>query len=227
MAKTVTIHQPNYIPWLGFFGKIKAADTFVILDTVEYTKNSVINRNKIRIREGEVYLTIPIEKIYHSSKIIDVKLPKDNRWKKNHYSTIECNYCKADHFQEYKDDIKAIYEKDYEYLWQINEEFIRYLMKKLGIEKEIIKASNLNIDPTLKKTDLLIDILKKTNATKYLSGPSGKDYLEVDKFQKENIELEYYTFKHPQYKQRYPGFIPNLSTIDLLLNMGEEGGKLI
>lgn len=227
MVKIVTIHQPNYIPWLGFFAKIKAADTFVILDTVEYTKNSVINRNKIRIREGDCFLTIPIEKKYHSGRIIDVRLPADDKWKRNHWSTIEANYGKADFFGEYKDDLKAIYEKEYGFLWQINEELIRYLLDKLGVEREIVKASELSLDPELRKTSLLVEILKKVGGDKYLSGPSGRDYLEMDKFKEEKIEVEFFSFRHPEYKQRYPGFVPNLSAIDLLLNVGEGSGDLI
>ena len=78
-GKILAIHQPNYIPWLGFFSKIKNADAYIILDNVKYTKNSVVNRNKIRTKEGWCYLTIPIEKVYYALKICKISLPKDKQ----------------------------------------------------------------------------------------------------------------------------------------------------
>lgn len=227
MTKIVTIHQPNYIPWMGFFGKVNKSDIFVILDSVEYTKNSVINRNKVRIKDGWCYLTIPIEKKYHESRIVDVKLPLDDKWRKNHWATIESNYNKTDYFHTYKDFLKRLYEKKCDFLWQINEEAIIYLMKCFNIDVEIIKASELELNPELKKTDLLISILKSVEGDRYISGPSGKNYLEIEKFKQGDIELEFFEFKHPEYKQRYPGFVPNLSAIDLLFNMGEKSSELI
>jgi hypothetical protein len=224
---TVTIHQPNYLPWIGFFSKLKKADTFVLLDTVEYTKNSVINRNKIRIKDGWCYLTIPIEKAYHDSRIIDVALPKDDRWKKNHWSTIEANYGKTLWFKGHTAFFKEVYEKDYRFLWEINEDVIRYIMDCFGIKTKILKASELSIDPSLRKTDLILDILKKTGAKTYLSGPSGREYLEQDRFADEKILLEFFEYKHPQYNQRYAGFVPNLSAIDLLFNMGGDAKEMI
>ena len=225
--KVVTIHQPNYLPWLGFFSKIKHSDCFVILDNVKYTKSSVINRNKIRTKEGWRYLTIPIEKKYHSSKIYDVKLPENNKWQEKHWKTIETNYKKADYFYSYKDFFEDLYKKKFEYLWQINEEIISYLLKCFDINIEIIKASEMNLDPKLQKTDLLVDILKIVGAKTYLSGSSGKNYLEFDKFKENDIKLELFEFKHPVYKQRYHGFEPYMAAIDLLFNMGDKSEEFI
>jgi len=225
--KIVTIHQPNYLPWLGVFSKIKHSDCFVILDTVKYTKNSVINRNKIRTKEGWCYLTIPIEKNYYNSKIYEVKLPENNKWKKEHWKTIEANYKKADYFYFYKHFFENLYKENFEYVWQINENIIFYLLKYFDIDVEIIKASELNLDPDLRKTDLLIAILNSIGAEVYLSGPSGRNYLEFDKFKKNNIKLEFFEFKHPIYKQRYPGFEPYMAAIDLLFNLGEKSREFI
>lgn len=225
--KIITIHQPNYIPWLGFFAKIKKADYFVILDTVKYSKNSVINRNKIRTKYGSSYLTIPIGKKYHSSTIHDVKLPERNDWKEDHWKTIETNYKNSEFFSSYEYSLKKIYSKDYEYMWQINEELIIYLLNCFDIKTEIIKASELDINYNLHKTDLLISIVKLVNASTYLSGPSGKNYLEREKFIKEQIQLDFFRYDHPVYKQRFKGFIPNLSAIDILFNLGEKSKELI
>lgn len=225
--KVVTIHQPNYLPWLGFFSKIKHSNCFVILDNVKYTKNGIINRNKIRAKEGWFYLTIPIERKYYDSKICEVKLPIDNRWKKTHWNAIETNYKKASHFKFYKEFLEKLYKNDFEFLWQMNEEIIFWLFKCFDISVEIVKASELNLDPKLKKTHLLIEILKEVGADSYLSGPSGRNYLEFDKFEENGLRLDFFNFKHPTYKQRYLGFEPYMTSIDLLFNLGEDGKKLI
>jgi hypothetical protein len=225
--KTVTIHQPNYLPWLGYFHKISHSDCFVILDNVEYSKNSVINRNKIRIKDGWAYLTIPIEKKYHNSRIVDVELQDDYSWQNSHFNTLEANYKKADYFYCHADFFRKLFNAKYRYLWEINEKIILYLLDCFDINVEIKKSSELNLDFDLKKTGLILDILKEVEANKYLSGPSGKRYLEPDLFIVNDIKLEYTNFKHPIYKQRYQGFVSDLSAVDLLFNIGDKSKDLI
>ena len=224
--KKVTIHQANYLPWLGFFHKINHTDTFVILDDVQYSKNQLINRNKIRTPQGWCYLTIPIERKYYRIPLKEVKLPKDNKWKNKHWKSIEMNYKKAPFFNSHYEFFKKSYEKDYETLMELNCDIIKYLIKVLKIEVNIIKSSDLDYDRSFKKTDLLLDILLKINADCYLSGiglsaVGKKHYLETNKFK--TIKLEFQTFKHPVYKQVYKDFIPNLSAIDFLFNTGGKG----
>ena len=227
MGNVVTIHQPNYLPWLGFFSKIAHSDCYVILDTVKYTKNGVINRNKIRTKDEWCYLTIPIEKKFHNSNICDVILPENNAWQKNHWKTIEVNYKKADYFDSYSDFFKKIYTKKFDRLSQINEEIIIYLLECLDITVDILKTSELTIDKSLKKTDLLIDIVNNVGGESYLSGISGKEYLDIDEFARNKIELNFFEFRHPIYRQRYQGFVPNMSVIDLIFNEGEKSKEIL
>jgi hypothetical protein len=109
----------------------------------------------------------------------------------------------------------------------MNEKIIFYLMKYFNIELEVIRASDLAVDPHLEKTDLMIGLLKAACADVYISGPSGKNYLETEKFPSNNIQLKFAEFQHPVYKQRYPGFEPNMSAIDLLFNIGSAAAELI
>lgn len=222
-----TIHQPNYLPWIGYFSKIKHADCFVSLDNVKYTKNSLINRNKIRTKESWCYITIPVEKRYYDSKICEVNLPKDNCWMEKHWKTIETNYQKSEYFNSYKDFFEIVYKNNFGHLWEINEKIILYLLNCFDINVEIIKASNLNIERELHKSDLLVAVLESIGAGEYLSGPSGKNYLEIDKFKEKNIKVEFFEFKHPIYKQRYQGFEPNMAAIDLLFNVGDKARDFI
>ena len=230
MNKIVTMHQPNYLPWLGFFSKIKHSDCFVIVDNIEFNRRGYTHRNKIRVnvKEGWMWLTIPpVSKIPIGTFINEVKLPKNNQWQKKHWKIIELNYKKADYFYSYTDFFEKLYKEKFEYLWQINEKIIFHLLKCFDINTEVIKSSDLDLDPKFKKADLIIAILKNIDAKTYLSGPSGKNYLEFDKFKKNDIKLEVFEFKHPVYKQRYPGFEPNMAAIDLLFNMGEKSKGLI
>jgi len=225
MDNKVTIHQVNYIPWLGFFDKIKKADTFVLFDTVDYEKNSIQNRNKIRTMDGWTYLTIPIPRKYYRSPFHEVMLPDDNRWMSNHWKSIEMNYTKAGYFESYKNFFKKIYNTNFERLSDLNEKIIRYLIKEFGISVDILKTTEMSIDTSLRKTDLLLDILRKANATAYLSGKSGKEYLEREKFT--DIKLEFHGFSHPVYRQVFEPFTPGMSAIDILFNEGEKAGRFL
>jgi hypothetical protein len=228
MAKIVTIHQPNYLPWIGLFSKIMKADSFIIYDNAQYTTNSVINRNKIRTNPGWCYLTIPIQKVHSFSKITEVTLPETVNWRKDHWQTIYQNYARTEYFKDHKDFFEGIYKtEDYKYLWQLNEAILLYLLKCFHIEVEIIRASELSLDSNLHQTEMLVACLKNVNASIYISGPSGKNYIETEKFQQNNIYLKYFKFQHPIYQQRYPGFEPNMSAIDLLFNMGPKANEII
>ncbi|MBN4049069.1 WbqC family protein [archaeon AH-315-M20] len=225
MTKKAAIHQVNYHPWLGFFNKISQVDCFVLLDTVDYSKNNIINRNKIKVTNGTTYLTIPIEHEFFRKPLLEVLLPKKSDWAKKHWKTIELSYSKADFFDSYNDFFRDVYKNLPEKLVELNENIIRFLLKEFKIDAEIIKASELDIDPELKKTDLLLEILRKVNATSYLSGSGGKGYLEEGKFA--DIKLEYMNFKHPVYKQLHGDFIEGLAAIDLLFNEGNSSEKFV
>ncbi len=215
--KKITIHQPEFLPWLGFFDKISQADLFVILDNVQFEKNYFQNRNKIRISNGWAYISAPIDKKTITKNIYDVKIAKLNKWKIKAEKTIIQNYQKANYFNEYSDTFFNILHEDYEYLIDFNLAMIEFLFETVGIKTPMIKASEIS-DENLHSTDLIVDICKNTNADIYLSGPSGRDYLELNKF--ENIKVDFHNFSHPEYKQQFTEFIPYMSSIDLLFNYG-------
>jgi hypothetical protein len=223
----VTMHQPNYLPWIGLFSKVAQTECFIIMDTFQYTRHGVIHRNKIRTNNGSSYLTIPIGKEFAVAKIKDVTLPQDNTWREIHWQSIYHNYVKTDFFKYHADFFEKLYKQDFAYLWQINLEIIRYMLKSFDINVTILKASDLNIDMSLKHTDMIIAVLKSIGASTYLSGQSGRDYVEVEEFSQNNLTCKFAKFTHPIYQQRYPGFEPNLSAIDLLFNVGLRSSQVI
>ena len=224
--KAVTIHQPNYLPWVGFFQKVSMADIFVILDTALFTKNGFIHRNKIRTKNGWRWLTIPISNKFKGVPIKDVLLPQDKKWRSQHWNLILGNYGKARYFKEYKEFFEGVYKNmPYKTLGELNEAIIRYLLKLFDIKPVIVRSSNMDISEELHKTDLNLKIVKKVGGDVYISGIGGKKYLDVEKFTKNRVTVKFFEFEPFEYPQRWPGFEPYMSVIDLLFNVGAEKSR--
>ncbi|WP_323720622.1 WbqC family protein [Acetomicrobium sp.] len=218
----VGIHQPNFLPWLGYFYKIAQCDVFVLLDNVQYTKNSFINRNRIKTPRGADWLTVPvIIKGRFGQLIRDVEVNGTVDWRKKHLRTLEINYRKAKYFEPIFEGLMAIYlANDWENLCELNIRLLNWTLSILGLKKQLVLASSLHVDG--ESTQLLIDIIKKLGGHEYISGFGGAHYQEEELFEKAGIMLTYYDFKHPVYPQLWTGFIHNLSIIDLLFNCGSE-----
>lgn len=229
VEKIATIHQPNYVPWIGLFSKVSRADCLILYDEAQYVKGGMINRNKIRTKQGSTYLTVPVGGYPTHTRILDVTLPQNGSWKRDHWKTIRLHYSKAPFFKDYADFFEDLFQQDPRVLFlsELNEKIILYLLSCFDIKIEVVKTSLLSVDPALHKTDLMLAYLKKVNAGVYLSGPSGRHYLETDKFPRNNIALQFFKFEHPVYPQRYPGFEPQMSALDLLFNMGPASGDII
>ena len=214
----VAIHQPNYLPWQGFFEKMAMSDIFVFLDTVQFSKDSFTQRTKIRTKDGWMWLTIPIEKDYHFKPISEVRLPGDGKWMKKHKSSIVANYAKCEHYDEWL--IDGYFSQAQETLQAFNEAGILYIKKKLGIKARIVHASELGLTPGLKATDMLVEIIKRTGGDTYISGSGGDNYQDTAIFEANGIKLEYMKYEPAQYPQRWAGFEPYMSAIDRLFNQG-------
>ena len=222
------VHQPNYLPYPGYFNKIKNSEIFVIYDAAQYVKDRWDNRNRIRTKDGFMYLTIPLEdKDSFLKRFYEVKLPENSKWQQKHWKAIDANYSKAEHFNSYKDFFRKVYFSKWEKMVDINENIIKYLIKEFSLNAKIIKSTELNLDLSKKSTELLINILNRVGAKTYLSGPTGRKYMDLNLFKKSCIKLEFQKYKLCEYKQRFSGFVPGLSSIDLLFNMGEKSKKLI
>jgi len=219
----VTIHQPNYLPYLGFFDKMAKSDIFVIYDDAQFNKSDFQHRNRIRIYHGWKWLTVPVEKkripINEVKIRNEVKTWKGVKWSDAHFRDIHDNYKDAPYYSVYADELMRIYKRNYEKLVDLNMELIRFLMKAFDIDAEIVFSSDLGF--TSKSTQRLVEIVEALGGDVYLSGPKGKDYLEVSLFERKGIKVVFQDFKHPVYKQRYEGFVPNMAAIDALFNVGK------
>ena len=219
-----TIHQPNYLPWLGFFDKIIKSDLFIILDDVEYSKNCFINRNKIKTTNGDMWLSLPV--LYKSSSNInEILLDNKQAWKRTHKNSIINCYSKSKFFKKYWPEIESYYDKDYDKMVDITVPMIKLFTKILDINTEIVLSSTLDVNT--RGSDRILDICKKVNATTYISGANGKDYLKKEDFVLNNINITFQEYSHPMYNQRFDNVIPYMSIIDLLFNEGENSKNII
>jgi len=217
----VGIHQPNFMPWLGFFKKIYKSDTFVFLDDVKCSKNSYFNRNKFsnsRKFKKSFWLTCPISKKFYRQNLNDVQT--SNIFLKKHVNFFKMRYSKTKE-KIFLEEILEIYSKYTDCqeinMVEFNIEFINLICKHIEIERNILKASELKISKEYKKQDRVIEIIKRVDCDCYISGNGAKDYQNDLDFKKENIKLNYMKFMVPP---EYQIEDENLSIVDLMLHEG-------
>lgn len=220
----VAVHQPQYLPWLGYFEKIYKADTFVFLDIVQYKKNEFQNRNKIKTAQGWQWLTVPVRYKFPMT-IEEVPINNATNWRNKHLQAIISNYSKTPYFEAYCKPIEDILQNDWENLTDINRATVELIKNALGIDTKLEdpKEWSLSTDPTGR----LVDICKNLNADTYLAGAGGSDYMDLEQFEKAGIQVEFQAYTHPTYPQLFGDFEPYMSAIDLLFNCGPESLKML
>jgi hypothetical protein len=215
----VGIHQPNYLPYLGFFDKMRESDIFIIYDDAQFNKGDFQHRNRIRIHNGSKWLTVPVEKRHvpiNEIRILKDTMVKNEKWNEHHLSQILENYKRADCFADYSDCLSEIYREEYGLLTELNMKLIEFLNRSFDIDTKVVYSSE---SPSRSlSTQKLIELVQSVNGDTYLSGPAGTNYLDMDMFETSGIDVIFQDFKHPVYEQQYGGFVTNMSAIDALLN---------
>lgn len=226
----IAVHQPNYLPYLGFFDKMNNSDIFVIYDDAQFSKGDFHHRNKIRTYQGWKWLTVPVEKKCMPINKIRIKHEVNNwkgiNWIESHLKEIEDNYKNTPYFLNYKGELENIYNNyKYNMLSDLNIQLILFLKKIFDIETEIVLSSELvkmrGVNPQSQSSERLLEIVQALNGDTYLSGTMGNNYLNKDIFENNGIKVNFQEFDHPVYVQNYKGFIPNMASIDALFNIGE------
>ena len=221
------IHQPNYIPWLGYFFKISQADKFVFLDTVAYSHGSYVNRNCVKTPNGAAWLTVPTRRSGRFGQLIcETETNNIRQWTGRHMATLRSNYGRASYFEE----ILALLEPHYRVvtddgrsLADFNIGVICSIATYLGFGTHFTRASELNVSGH--KTDLLVDICRAVGANQYLAGAGGKSYQDDTKFEDAGIAPIYSNFSQRPYPQLFGEFIGDLSVVDVLMNCGYPGTR--
>jgi len=220
-----TVHQPNYLPYIGFFEKAARADVFVIYDNTQYKRSDFQNRNRIRTKEGWIWRTVPVQ-FELGDRINQVRIDNKKNWMEKHWRSISFNYSNAPYFADYKDIFAGAYSRKEEFLSEFNIGLIKLIFSVLGINTRLVIASEL-MPLRSKGTQALIDICKACGCDHYISGREGRYYLDQDLFEEQKITVEYQDFAHPVYKQVYADFEPNMSVIDHIFNCGPRSMEIV
>lgn len=220
-VRTLAAHQPAYLPWLGYFERIARADVFVFLDNVQFEKNSFINRNRIKTPQGAQWLTIPVKTRGHlAGTLRDTQIDNSKNWRADHLKAISLTYRKTAHFAERFAKLEALYSAAEDNLAELCWQQLQFWLGELGIATELARASELQL--TSRKSDLVLDICQRLNASAYLSGALGKDYLDEPAFADAGIAVQYQAFKPPVYPQLWGEFVAGLSVLDWWMNSGDS-----
>lgn len=217
----LAIHQPEFMPWLGFFNKMKMADKYIVFDHVQFKKRYFENRNKIKFNEKSIWLTLPVKSRSRFTQAIkDVEIDASVPWQRKMSEKIRHCYSRSSFFNDYYQEVvNIIHAEGYKRLIDFNMAFIEFFRHVFVISTPMEFSSDLNVE-SFQGSDLILEICKKTGATKYLCGISGKDYLKLEEFQKSGIEIIWQDFRHPEYPQEGKPFIPSLSALDLVFCCG-------
>jgi hypothetical protein len=219
--KTVAVIQSSYIPWKGYFDIIKDADLFVFYDDVQYTKNDWRNRNLIKTEAGVAWLTVPVGKSEHRL-ICDVRIA-NSTWPVKHWKTLQMNYSRTPYFGLYRDFLEDAYlARRWNCLSELNQYLITAISRRfLGITCQFADSRDFALQGH--KQERLIDLLQKTHATHYVSGPAAQSYIDPNAFSERSISLRWKSYSdYPTYNQLHPPFCHTVTILDLLFNVGQD-----
>ncbi len=225
--RVLVAHQPNYLPWLGFFYKVAQADIWVLADDVQYSTGNLINRNRIRTAQGWQWLTVPVySRGRRGQKIAEVEIVAADTWARKHWQALCWNYGKAAHFDRYAEHLEALYNKSWMRLLDLNMALIKFMLSELGIDVALRSSSELSLSQ--ERTQRLVDMAVACDCDVYLAGAgSSRRYVELAAFSAAGVACRFVDFAHPVYAQCQPGFEYNMSALDLLFNCGPESGKVL
>lgn len=223
----VAIMQPTYLPWLGYFGLMKSVDVFILLDSVQFTRRSWQQRNQIKTANGSLWLTVPVlAKGKRDQLISEVEIDRSQDFPYSHQRAIEMNYRKSSHYSAYSNQLFSIIGADTKLLADMAMAAIVWIRDELGITTPVRRSSEFVTTGT--KAELLANLCEQVGANEYVSPPGSKAYLdESDAFTKRGMPLSYFHFAHPEYPQRYGEFVPYMSIVDLMFNVGRDSLGLL
>jgi len=216
---TLVVLQPGYLPWLGYFDLLHRADVFVHYDDVQFDKHGWRNRNRVKGSRGAVWLTVPVR---HSGRfgqsILDVETDDRQDWRRKHLSTIAQLYARAPFVDTILPRLRDILDRPWPRLVELDLATIDWLAVELGVSTPRHRASALAIGGD--RNERLLNLCRHFGATRYLSGNAARAYLDVEQFAAAGIEVTWHDYLHPVYPQLHNAFVPYLSILDLLLNVG-------
>lgn len=222
----LTAHQPVYLPWLGLFHKIAQAETFVSFDEVQYLPKDWNNRNRLKTSDGPIWLTVPVLRKGHRERPIRaIEINNALPWRRKHWASIRASYARAPYFDEHARFLEDTYAREWTTLAELNEHLLLGFLDALGIEVRFLRASDFDFQG--QKSELVLDMCRRLGATTYVFGALGRDYADVEAFERERVQVRFQDYRHPEYPQLHGSFVPYLSVVDLLFNCGPASLEIL
>ena len=227
----VAIHQPHFLPWLGYLHRMAQVDAFVLLDHVQFERRNYQNRTMIRLNDQARWLSVPVVQRSRDERIIDKEV--DNRlegakaWGPNHFATLRHAYRQARFFDTYAPEFKRLFDRRWDKLVHLNQAGLDLLREAFGIRTKLVRSSELAVQGA--RMELILNICRAVGADTLLAGMGGsRGYLDAEAFARGGVRIEYHDFKHPEYPQcgKAP-FIKGLSAMDMLFNYGPQASSLL
>lgn len=226
--KRIGIHQINYFPWAGYFNKMAKSDLFVYLDEVQLTDRGYSQRTPVITSNGkETYLNVSVKKRGHRDKrFSEILINRDTDWQEKQRNFLRGNYAKYPYYQETMKLINTVFESKYETLMDVSLLSINIIRNIFEINTPTIMQSELVYDRNAKKNDLMLALTKSCGGEIYLSGSGAKKYMDLKEFERSGIKVQYLQFEPFEYSQlKYNHFVPGLSVLDMLFNIGIDKSK--
>ena len=227
----VAIHQPHFLPWLGYLHRMAQVDLFVLLDHVQFERRNYQNRTQFRLEDQARWLSVPVVQRSQKERIIDKLVDNTpegaKTWGANHFATLRHAYREAGFVGAYAPELKRLFDTRWERLVDINQASLELLRNAFGITTPLARSSELAVEGA--RGDLILNICKAVGATQYMVGFGGsRDYLDAKAFAAAGVEIVLHQFAHPQYQQcgKAP-FLKGLSAIDMLLNIGPDARQIL
>lgn len=225
----VSIAQPAYLPWLGYFDRIAKSDLHIVLDSVQLernTKTSFTMRNRVRGNSGPVWLSVPVRRAAGEEEaLIRNALIDGPYWARKHWQTLRLAYGRAPCYEYGRAALEPIYQQTWSRLNDLLGASSARLLDALGIATPLRRSSDLGVSS--RKSQLVLDLCRAVGATHYLAGPFSRDYLDLPQFESAGIEVLFHDYVHPVYAQFQGGFDPYMSVVDLLFNHGTASRDIL
>jgi hypothetical protein len=231
----IAIHQPHFLPWLGYLHRMAQVDAFVLLDHVQFERRNYQNRTMVRMNDEARWLTVPVIQLSQKERIVDKQV--DNRlegtkwWSSVHFTTLRHAYGASEFFGAYAAQFKQLFETRFERLVDVDQAGLDLLREAYGIRTPLIKSSELAVEGT--RGELILDICRKVGAKTLLVGFGGsRGYLDADAFRRAGVGIAYHQFEHPEHphcatKAGAAPFLRGLSALDMLFNCGPQSRELL
>lgn len=221
-----TVHQPNYLPYLGFFEKAYKSDVFILYDTTQFKKNDWQNRNKVCVSSGWQWISLPVMHDF-GQKIYEVKIKDPKKSLSKNWRSLQVTYSRAPFFKQYAPSFEELYNSDIEFLSELNCRIITITAEHLGIKTKFIRSSELpSIETT--STQALIDLTRLVDADTYISGGEGINYLDMELWNGTGLKIMFQKYHHPVYKQfNNTEFQSYMNVLDLLFNCGGDSLEIL